>query len=550
MNAKAQKKKYHDIKKLFGKEYFKSDFIEPKAHISLSPSLNRFLSDTKKKEIISTKNSSNNLSSKLNRDSRIIKISKNKSNTNYFKLVRDDTTNLKKTKILIKSLINKSNNNLRKTNEYNSYHHYMFISDRKNENEIEKKKNYENSINNSNANNSYYPNNKMVTNIKKKQTDINLKKIKSNKNNNINKLILCDSLFKNVRENQNKRKNIKNKVSIKDNKNRNIFKLKELNSNRCSGFYQNNKNNYNNDLIINNKNYLKTIETNMLIKKIKINNTLNNKNINKNKSYESLYKQNFPTSKNKKYSGFLKKNVKYILFNSQNKSSSINSQILYSQIFSKNNHKSMGNIDKNNKKINKSINKNRKNSGINNYCFKNKSIDINNNNDSFKNKFLLVLNEQRKKLREEELKKNMKEIYINSNLRKQKYIKLFKVINQSFSDIKKLIEQIEKEDLLKDITSKINDDVSYESILNKDNSNSIEQQFKSILNNRFFNNKNENTSYKENTTSIIYNDFTFEEDKKDISLKSIDIKKNSFFETNEISEKEKINENKDICDIF
>ena len=549
MNAKAQKKKYHDIKKLFGKEYFKSDFIEPKAHISLSPSLNRFLSDTKKKEIISTKNSSNNLSSKLNRDSRIIKISKNKSNTNYFKLVRDDTTNLKKTKILIKSLINKSNNNLRKTNEYNSYHHYMFISDRKNENEIEKKKNYENSINNSNANNSYYPNNKMVTNIKKKQTDINLKKIKSNKNN-INKLILCDSLFKNVRENQNKRKNIKNKVSIKDNKNRNIFKLKELNSNRCSGFYQNNKNNYNNDLIINNKNYLKTIETNMLIKKIKINNTLNNKNINKNKSYESLYKQNFPTSKNKKYSGFLKKNVKYILFNSQNKSSSINSQILYSQIFSKNNHKSMGNIDKNNKKINKSINKNRKNSGINNYCFKNKSIDINNNNDSFKNKFLLVLNEQRKKLREEELKKNMKEIYINSNLRKQKYIKLFKVINQSFSDIKKLIEQIEKEDLLKDITSKINDDVSYESILNKDNSNSIEQQFKSILNNRFFNNKNENTSYKENTTSIIYNDFTFEEDKKDISLKSIDIKKNSFFETNEISEKEKINENKDICDIF
>lgn len=318
MNAKAQKKKYHDIKKLFGKEYFKSDFIKPKVHISLSPSSNRFLSDTKKKEIISTKNSSNNLSSKLIRDSRIIKISKNKSNTNYFKLVRDDTTNLKKTKILIKSLINKSNNNLRKTNEYNSYHHYMFISDRKNENEIEKKKNCEISINNSNANNSDYPNNKMVSNIKKKQTDINLKKIKSNKNSN-NKLILCDSLFKSVRGNQSKLKNIKKKVVIKDNKNKNIFKLKELNNNRCSGFYQNNKNNYNNDLIINNKNYLKTIETNMLIKKIKINNTLNSKNINKNKSYESLYKQKFPTTKNKKYSGFLKKNVKYILFNSQNK---------------------------------------------------------------------------------------------------------------------------------------------------------------------------------------------------------------------------------------
>ena len=164
-----------------------------------------------------------------------------------------------------------------------------------------------------------------------------------------------------------------------------------------------------------------------------------------------------------------------------------------------------------------------------------------------------ILREQRKKMKEEEFKKNMKEIEINSNMRRKKYIELFNKINTAFYDIKKLIEQIEKEDLLKDITFKINDDKSYESILNNENSISIEQKFKSIINNGLFNNKNvKNKSYSENTTSIINNDFTFEEDKKDISLKSIDIKKNSIFEkNNNISNtNNKIKNNEDNCFIF
>ena len=61
-----------------------------------------------------------------------------------------------------------------------------------------------------------------------------------------------------------------------------------------------------------------------------------------------------------------------------------------------------------------------------------------------------------------------------------------------------------------------------------------------------------NKSYSENTTSIINNNFTFEEDKKDISLKSIDIKKNSIFEkNNNISNtNNKIKNNEDNCFIF
>ena len=117
----------------------------------------------------------------------------------------------------------------------------------------------------------------------------------------------------------------------------------------------------------------------------------------------------------------------------------------------------------------------------------------------------------------------MEEIRINSNMRKQKYLQLFNIINDSFSDIKKLIEQIEKEDLLKDITSKINDDKSYDSILNNENSISIEQTFKSLFNNRIHLGKNVNNNNSNENTTIINNDFSFEEDKRDIPVKSITI---------------------------
>ena len=518
MNGKFEKKKYHDIKKIFGKEYFKSYFIKPKVHLSLSPSSNRFQSDTKNEEIISPKNSFNNLSSKLSKYSQNIKISKNKSNINYFKLVKDNNKNFTKTKILIKSLVNKSNNNI-------LYNNNLSISNRSPN--FDKKNNYGNisNINNSNNNDNIY--NKIIANINKKQTDINLKNIKINKNKKNrknNKKILCDSLFKIDRGNKIKLKNFKNKNRIfKNNKSKKIIKSIEINDKECNKF---NNMIYNKSIdSSNNKNYINTIESRILVKKIKINNSISNpKRINENKSCDVFSKKKFQIKKSKK-KNILKKNIKYILFNSTNNSSS-----LYSQIFTNNKLSGPDKHSERNKKIqNYTNNKNTKNSM---FSYKqNKSIDI--NKDSFKKKFLGILKEQRKKLKEEEFKEKMKEIKVNSKLRKLKYIELFNKINNSFNDIKILIEQIEKEDLLKNVTLKVSDDISYESILNNENSISIEKQFKSIFNNGLFNNKNtKNKSYSENTTSIINNDFTFEEDKRDIFLKSIDIKKNSIIEKN------------------
>ena len=224
----------------------------------------------------------------------------------------------------------------------------------------------------------------------------------------------------------------------------------------------------------------------------------------------------------------------------------------------KNNINIKGNINNNYCFKNKSIDINNNTNfkvNINNYCAKNKSIDINNTSNFYKNKFLILLREEREKLRKIEFKKHMEEIEMNSNKRIQKYIELFNTLNNSFSDIKNLIEQIEKEDLLKDITQKFNDDMSYESIANKENnySISIEQRFKSILSNGLFNNINgKNKSFSENTSSIINNDFTFEEDKKDIFLKSIDIKTNSVLEKskNISNTKNIIKKNEDNCFIF
>ena len=152
-------------------------------------------------------------------------------------------------------------------------------------------------------------------------------------------------------------------------------------------------------------------------------------------------------------------------------------------------------------------------------------------------------------MKEEEFKKNMKEIEINSNMRRKKYIELFNKINTAFYDIKKLIEQIEKEDLLKDITAKINDDKSYDSILNNENSITIEHTLQSILTNGLYFGKNNNSN--ENSI-IINNDFSFEENKKDILLKSINIKNNSIFENHNsnLNSNFEENKNKENCFIF
>ena len=572
MNAKIKKNKYHDIRNLFGKEYFKSYFIKPNIHLSLSPSTNRYDPDTKKDINTSKKISSNNLSSKENKMSQIIRISKNKSNINYSKLIKNDK-NIKKKKILIKQLINKSSNN-----DISPYNNSLSISHRQHDtdrNIIEK---------NPNISNDDYLYNKIINKINENQANIKLKSnnrnnnnknIKKNKNNN--KKILCNSLFKAEKGSKNKLKNNKNENRnlLINKKSKKILNLNEININESRKY---NKINNNKESLDKKKIYLNTIEPNV-VKKIKINN--NNltdlKKINENKSFNSLNKNKFSLTKNKNnknYKNALKKKVIYNLFNSTNNSSTLYSQIFQnSQLYTernkkiknnmgvkniKNNINIKGNINNNYCFKNKSIDINNNTNfkvNINNYCAKNKSIDINNTSNFYKNKFLILLREEREKLRKIEFKKHMEEIEMNSNKRIQKYIELFNTLNNSFSDIKNLIEQIEKEDLLKDITQKFNDDMSYESIANKENnySISIEQRFKSILSNGLFNNINgKNKSFSENTSSIINNDFTFEEDKKDIFLKSIDIKTNSVLEKNKniTNTKNIVKKNEDNCFIF
>ena len=541
MNEKIQKKNYHDIKKLFGKEYFKSYcFINPKVNLSLSPSPSHLQTSIKKKFITPSQNSLYNVSNKFNKNSQIIKISKNYSNKGNFNLRKAKCNKtFKKTKLLIDSIINKSNNNPNKINDFSAFNNYMSISHR--QSGYYKKKIDEKYINN-NISDCLF--NNFRKNINPKRGDKNINYTKKVKNS-----ILCDSLFKLNRENKIRMKNEKNKNKImsKNNKNKNLLKLNGINTD------ENNKNNniYHNE---NNKYYLKKMATKNFLKKIKFNNinNLKNININKNKSYEYSYKKRLPISESKNHLDIKKNNKNYIQLKKAK-----NTQFLYSQLFShsQNLNSAMNNKKKNlylnTKTNNTNISKNFSNNirNINSYYYKNKSIDIN-NNKSFKYKLFLMLREERRKKREQLIKKNIEEIQKNSLLRKQRYIELFNIINKSFFDIKQLIEKIEKEDLLKDITLKINDDMSYDTMLNNENSISIEQTFKSILNNGLLLNGNKkNNSYNENTSSIIDNDFTFEEDKKDISLKSISIKNNLLESNNNFisNTRDRINENNNNC---
>ncbi len=214
-NSKYQKKKYNDIKKACGKEYFKSYFIRPKVNLSLSPSSER-LSDVKKNEIISTINSSNNVSLK-NRDSQIIKIVNQKPINNCFKLTKqgEGNRNFKKIKILIKSLINKNNNSINQKYDISAYNNYISASQRKQN--CNKKKNKDNNVNYSNSDYIY---NKIMKNIKQNQTDMNIKNnttknnINNKTNKNNNKKVLCNTIFKIERDNTIKNKNIKNRNKI------------------------------------------------------------------------------------------------------------------------------------------------------------------------------------------------------------------------------------------------------------------------------------------------------------------------------------------------
>ena len=535
MNAKAQKKKYHDIKKLFGKEYYKSYFINPKVNLSLSPYQNHNQSDTKKNGAISLQNNSNHLSAKINKNSHIIKI-KNKISDKTKSNIKNDSSNknMKKIKLLIDSIINKSNNNINKNIEFNVFSNYMSISHR--QKGYCSKKNSEKIVNKTNFNYTEFVPNNNTRNIKHKKSDMNLRFNIKNKN------ILCDSLFKQDKDNKIKMNNNKNESKII--KNKNLFNEISLGEN---------KNQYNKSISNENyKGYLNTVETKVFIKKIKIDKFNGSKNlhISKNKSYERIHKKISPIPKSKNFCS-IKKKKNYILVKKANDCSS-----LYSKLFP-----SSQNLDfsQNYKKQNLLINDNlsneinyeaKKNIGNKIYNYKNKSIDIN-NNKSLKNKFFFALREERKKLKEELIKKNIEEIQKKSNLRKQKYIELFNDINNYFNDIKNIIEKIKKEDLLKDITAKINDDMSYDSILNNENSMSFEYTLKSILNNGLFINKNTINNSNENNTSIINNDFTFEEDKKDISLKSINVKNNILKNKDIIPNiKDKIDKNNNNCSIF
>ena len=243
--------------------------------------------------------------------------------------------------------------------------------------------------------------------------------------------------------------------------------------------------------------------------------------VKKPKNNSSLYSKLFPSSQNLGYSPKSSKFKKYKLLINKNLSTDINYNI-------------------------------KKNIRSRIYNYKNKSIDIN-NSKYFKNKIYIILREERKKLKEDLIKKNIEEIKKNSNLRKKKYIELFNEINKYFYEIKNIIEKIKKEDLLKDITAKINDDISYDTILNNENSIYIEHTFKSLLNNGLFMSINMNSKNNSNeNTSVIYNDFSFEEDKKDKSLKSINFKNNLKIENgnNILDISKKMNQNNNNCFIF
>jgi len=532
-NPIIQKKKYHDVKKLFRKKYFSSYPINPKINLSLSP--NHFQSDINKDNIISLQNNSNNNSAKINKK---LKIKRKISNFTF----KNDSNNKngKKAKFLIDSTFNKSN--IKKNIEFKEFSNYMYISHR--QQEYCNKNNFNKFINRSNNNKNEFHNSNNPRNIKHKESHENFKyRIK-----NLN--LLYDSLFGLEEESKTKIKNYKNKSKVlrKSIENKNLFQFNGIN-------WKKSKNSKNNNISdINYKGYLNIIETNICIKKSKINNFNNSKdlNINKNRSCEGIYKKKTIIQKDNNFRTLKKNKKKFILVKKPKNNYSLYSKLLdYSPKSSK--FKKYKLLINNN--LSTDINYNIKNNfGSNAYGYKNKSIDID-ENKNLRNKFYIVLREEKKKLKDDLIKKNIEEIRKNSYLRKRKYIKLFNDINKYFYEIKNIIEKIKKEDLLKDITAKINDDISYDTILNNEKSISIEHTFKSILNNGLFKSINMNSKNNSNeNTSIIYNDFSFEDDKKDKSLISNNNMKNCLKIENKgnniLDISKKMNQNNNNCFIF
>ena len=540
-NSIIQKKKYHDVKKLFRTEYFNSYFISPKVNLSLSP--NRFQSEINKDDMISLQKSSKNKSAKIKKKSKFVKINREISNFTF----KNDSNNKndKKVKFLIDSIVN-NNNNIKKNIENNPLNNYMSISHR--QQGFCNKKNCEKLINRRNSNNKELISFNKVRNIKHKESHENFKYRIKNKN------LLCDPLFRFEEENKTKINNYKNKSRMlrKNLENENLFQFDGVNWKKSK--YSKNSNisdeNY--------KGYLNIKGPNFFIKKIKINNLNKSKNmnINKNRSCEGLYKKKSFMPEGKNFCTKKKNKKKFILVKKPKNNSS-----LYSKLFPSSQNLEYSPKSSKFKKYKLLINKNlstdinyniKKNIRSRIYNYKNKSIDIN-NSKYFKNKIYIILREERKKLKEDLIKKNIEEIKKNSNLRKKKYIELFNEINKYFYEIKNIIEKIKKEDLLKDITAKINDDISYDTILNNENSIYIEHTFKSLLNNGLFMSINMNSKNNSNeNTSVIYNDFSFEEDKKDKSLKSINFKNNLKIENgnNILDISKKMNQNNNNCFIF
>lgn len=259
-NSIIQKKKYHDVKKLFRTEYFNSYFISPKVNLSLSP--NHFQSEINKDDMISLQNSSNNKSAKINKKSKIVKIKRKTSNFTF----KNDSYNKndKKVNFLIDSIIN--NNNIKKNIEFNAFNNYMSISHRPQR--FCNKKNCDKFINRINNNEIHSFN--RVRNIKHKESHENFKYRIKNKN------LLCDSLFRLEEENKTKIKNYKNKSKIlrKNIENKNLFQFNEMNWKKSK---YSKKNNISDE---NYKGYLNINGPNIFIKKIKINNLNNSKNMN------------------------------------------------------------------------------------------------------------------------------------------------------------------------------------------------------------------------------------------------------------------------------
>ena len=136
----------------------------------------------------------------------------------------------------------------------------------------------------------------------------------------------------------------------------------------------------------------------------------------------------------------------------------------------------------------------------------------------------IVKNKYREKRRQNLRDKISNEIIINSKVRLEKYTNLFNMIDKSFNEIKKLIDMVgDKNIIIRDISGRLNTQFGDSLNLN------MPPLFEESINLNFSNHKK---LYNNCTNTTINNDFTFEEEKQNIKLKTFKVNNNAFFKKN------------------